>query len=77
MPNNKTFKEAFREAKNTGKKTFMWNNKSYHTRTKEEEQRKDLEKTHTKRKKVINKWETWDKKRNGGFLLPPWEENID
>ena len=36
----KGFKEAFREAKNAGKKTFMWNGKSYHTRTKEEGEKK-------------------------------------
>ena len=31
-----TFKEAFREARNAGKKTFMWNGKPYTTELKEE-----------------------------------------
>lgn len=31
-----TFKEAFRAARNAGKKTFTWNGKSYTTQTKEE-----------------------------------------
>tara|TARA_R110002020_G_scaffold136431_3_gene304248 strand:- start:25681 stop:27711 length:2031 start_codon:yes stop_codon:yes gene_type:complete len=35
------FKEAFREARNAGKETFTWSGKSYHTRTKEEEKKKD------------------------------------
>ena len=34
---SQTFKEAFRENRNAGKKEFTWNNKKYHTRTKEEE----------------------------------------
>ena len=88
MPDNKTFKKAFREAKNAGKKTFIWNNKSYHTKTKEEESfdlakkkgvlyKSPKAKTSYTKTKTTGKWETWEKKRNGGFLLPPSVENID
>ena len=38
-----SFKEAFRENRNAGKKEFEWNGKKYHTRTKSEE-----DKTETK-----------------------------
>ena len=31
-----TFKEAFAAARKAGKKTFRWNGKTYHTKTKEE-----------------------------------------
>ena len=31
-----SFKEAFRKNRDAGKKTFMWNGKSYHTKTKSE-----------------------------------------
>lgn len=31
-----TFKEAFASARKAGKGTFMWNGKSYHTKTKDE-----------------------------------------
>jgi hypothetical protein len=33
---SQTFKEAFRENRDAGKKEFTWNNKKYHTKTKEE-----------------------------------------
>jgi hypothetical protein len=36
-----SFKEAFRENRNAGKKEFEWNGKKYHTRTKSEEDKKN------------------------------------
>ena len=36
-----SFREAFRENRNAGKKEFEWNGKKYHTRTKSEEAKKN------------------------------------
>jgi hypothetical protein len=75
-----TFKEAFRAARNAGKKTFMWEGKSYHTRTKED---METNKPHKNTKELDpdrrdmseQDWRDYRKDsgmyQDGGFLSPP------
>ena len=71
-----TFSEAFRQAKNSGVKTFMWKGKKYNTKTKEEVTSNDSTK---KKKKTGTKVNTsaymTSKYKAGGFTLEtPIEE---
>jgi hypothetical protein len=55
-----TFAEAFRQAKNSGVRYFMWKGKEYHTRTADEEKSgKDTKKTKTYHKKY--KWNKYNR----------------
>tara|TARA_R110000824_G_scaffold158969_2_gene333083 strand:+ start:8836 stop:9297 length:462 start_codon:yes stop_codon:yes gene_type:complete len=84
----KSFGQAFRAAKDAGKKTFMWKGKSYHTKTKDEVQSEKYKANKPKRggypgitpkqiKKMTDRWR--NKKRTGGArdpFLEPGIENI-
>ena len=56
---NMSFREAFRHARDAGKKTFTWRGKNYHTRTRSEETKR---KTNKKKKEDITKVKEFAKK---------------
>ena len=62
---NFTFKEAFAAARKAGKKTFTWNGKSYHTKTKGEVQKE----VGGRPEKPSNEWTyaEWLKWMNEGY----------
>ena len=76
-----TFSEAFRQAKNSGVKTFMWHGKKYNTKTKEEVTSNES----TKKKKVRKDKKTTNintsaymspKYKSGGFTIEDPIEQI-
>ena len=70
-----TFSEAFRQAKNSGVKTFMWKGKKYNTKTKEEVTSNDS----TKKKKTTNintSAYMSPKYKSGGFTIEDPIEQI-
>ena len=77
-----TFSEAFRQAKNSGVKTFMWKGKKYNTKTKEEVSFNDYTrktKTTSKKKKTTNintSAYMSPKYKSGGFTIEDPIEQI-
>ena len=70
-----TFSEAFRQAKNSGVKTFMWKGKKYNTKTKEKVTSNDS----TKKKKTTNintSAYMSPKYKSGGFTIEDPIEQI-